>query len=348
MSADITTTPIPKPEPASQFSTAQATAAEQAAMQSMMRTMRKQRIQDFIFHKTTMVFALSVLLVLLGIIISLMVGAWPAFKEFGPGFITRVEWDPVNDQYGAMIAIVGTLATSGIALLIAFPVSFGIALFLTEICPASLRRPLGTAVELLAGVPSIIYGMWGLFVFAPLFGDYVQPFLKSTLGVLPIIGPFFSGPTMGIGILTAALILAVMIIPFISSVMRDVFEIVPAVLKESAYGLGCTRWEVVRKIVLPYTKTGVVGGVMLGLGRALGETMAVTFVIGNANKLSFSLFAAGNSIASTLANEFAESDTVLHTSSLFALALILFVITFIVLSAAKLMLVGMSRKEGVK
>jgi len=259
-----------------------------------------------------------------------------------------VEWDPVNDEYGAMIAIVGTLATSGIALLIAFPVSFGIALFLTEICPASLRRPLGTAVELLAGVPSIIYGMWGLFVFAPLFGDYVQPFLKSTLGVLPIIGPFFSGPTMGIGILTAALILAVMIIPFISSVMRDVFEIVPAVLKESAYGLGCTRWEVVRKIVLPYTKTGVVGGVMLGLGRALGETMAVTFVIGNANKLSFSLFAAGNSIASTLANEFAESDTVLHTSSLFALALILFVITFIVLSAAKLMLVGMSRKEGVK
>ncbi|MDR7051026.1 phosphate transport system permease protein [Duganella sp. 3397] len=348
MSADITSTPIPKPEPASQFSTAQATAADQAAMQSMMRTMRKQRIQDFIFHKTTMLFALSVLLVLLGIIISLMVGAWPAFKEFGPGFITRVEWDPVNDQYGAMIAIVGTLATSGIALLIAFPISFGIALFLTEICPASLRRPLGTAVELLAGVPSIIYGMWGLFVFAPLFGDYVQPFLKSTLGVLPIIGPFFSGPTMGIGILTAALILAVMIIPFISSVMRDVFEIVPAVLKESAYGLGCTRWEVVRKIVLPYTKTGVVGGVMLGLGRALGETMAVTFVIGNANKLSFSLFAAGNSIASTLANEFAESDTVLHTSSLFALALILFVITFIVLSAAKLMLVGMSRKEGLK
>jgi phosphate transport system permease protein len=324
------------------------TAVEQAAMQSMLRTMRKQRIQDFIFHKTTMIFALSVLAVLLGIIFSLMVGAWPAFKEFGPAFITTVEWDPVNDQYGAMIAIVGTLATSGIALLIAFPVSFGIALFLTEICPAGLRRPLGTAVELLAGVPSIIYGMWGLFVFAPLFGDYVQPFLKQTIGQLPLIGQFFSGPTMGIGILTAALILAVMIIPFISSVMRDVFEIVPAVLKESAYGLGCTRWEVVRKIVLPYTKTGVVGGVMLGLGRALGETMAVTFVIGNANKLSWSLFAAGNSIASTLANEFAESDTVLHTSSLFALALILFVITFIVLSAAKLMLAGMSRKEGVK
>ena len=318
---------------------------DQAAMHS---TMRVQRIQDFIFHKLTLTFAASVLLVLIGIIVSLVMGAWPAFAEFGPGFITRVEWDPVNDQYGALIAIVGTLTTSIIALLIAFPVSFGIALFLTEICPAWLRRPLGTAVELLAGVPSIIYGMWGLFVFAPLFADHVQPLLKSTLGQLPIIGQLFSGPTMGIGILTAGLILAVMIIPFIASVMRDVFEIVPAVLKESAYGLGCTRWEVVRKVVLPYTKTGVVGGVMLGLGRALGETMAVTFVIGNANKLSWSLFAAGNSISSTLANEFAEAESVLHTSSLFALALILFAITFIVLSAAKIMLASMSRKEGVK
>ncbi|GGY15040.1 phosphate ABC transporter permease subunit PstC [Pseudoduganella dura] len=315
---------------------------------AMLSVMRRQRIQDWIFHKTTMVFALSVLFVLIGIIASLAIGAWPALKEFGPGFITRVEWDPINDQYGALIAIVGTLSTAGIALLIAFPVSFGIALFLTEICPPWLKRPLGTAIELLAGVPSIIYGMWGLFVFVPLFGDYVQPFLKATLGQLPLIGVLFSGPTMGIGILTAALILAVMIIPFISSVMRDVFEIVPAVLKESAYGLGCTRWEVVRKIVLPYTKTGVVGGVMLGLGRALGETMAVTFVIGNANKLSASLFAPGNSIASTLANEFGEAATTLHVSSLFALALILFVITFIVLTAAKLMLAGMSRKEGVK
>ena len=320
----------------------------EAANAAMHSTMRKQRIQDFFFHKVTMLFAVSVLLVLVGIIISLMLGAWPALKEFGPGFITSAEWDPVNDKYGALIAIVGTLTTSAIALLIAFPVSFGIALFLTEICPVWLRRPLGTAVELLAGVPSIIYGMWGLFVFAPLFGDYVQPLLKHTLGKLPIIGQLFSGPTMGIGILTAGLILAVMIIPFISSVMRDVFEIVPAVLKESAYGLGCTRWEVVRKVVLPYTKTGVVGGVMLGLGRALGETMAVTFVIGNANGLTMSLFAPGNSIASTLANEFAEADTPLHVSSLFALALILFVITFIVLSAAKLMLAGMSRKEGTK
>jgi phosphate transport system permease protein len=322
-----------------------ASGVSHAAMQSVMR---RQRMQDWIFHKVTMLFALSVLFVLIGIIASLALGAWPALKEFGPGFVTRVEWDPINDQYGALIAIVGTLSTAGIALLIAFPVSFGIALFLTEICPVWLKRPLGTAIELLAGVPSIIYGMWGLFVFVPLFGDYVQPFLKATLGQLPLVGVLFSGPTMGIGILTAALILAVMIIPFISSVMRDVFEIVPAVLKESAYGLGCTRWEVVRKVVLPYTKTGVVGGVMLGLGRALGETMAVTFVIGNANKLSASLFAPGNSIASTLANEFGEAATPLHVSSLFALALILFVITFIVLTAAKLMLAGMSRKEGVK
>jgi phosphate transport system permease protein len=315
---------------------------------AMISAMRKQRIQDFLFHKLTMGFALSVLLVLVGIIISLMIGAWPALREFGLPFITSVEWDPVNDQYGALIAIVGTLVTSFIALLIAFPVSFGIALFLTEICPAWLKRPLGTAVELLAGVPSIIYGMWGLFVFAPLFADYVQPFLAQTAGHLPVIGRLFQGPMMGIGILAAGIILAIMIIPFIASVMRDVFEVVPPVLKESAYALGCTQWEVVRKVVLPYTKIGVVGGVMLGLGRALGETMAITFVIGNAHKLSWSLFAPGNSIASTLANEFAEADSVLHVSSLFALGLILFVITFIVLSAAKLMLMGMARREGAK
>jgi phosphate transport system permease protein len=319
-----------------------------AAAKAIGSTMRMQRLQDFFFHKLTLFFALSVLAVLAGIIVSLVIGAWPAFKEFGPAFITTVEWDPVNDKYGALIAIVGTLATSLIALLIAFPVSFGIALFLTEICPAKLKRPLGTAVELLAGVPSIIYGMWGLFVFAPLFADHVQPLLAKTLGQLPMIGQLFRGPMMGIGLLTAGLILAVMIIPFISSVMRDVFEIVPAVLKESAYGIGCTKWEVVRKIVLPYTKSGVVGGVMLGLGRALGETMAVTFVIGNAQQLSWSLFAPGNSIASTLANEFAEAESALHLSSLFALGLLLFVITFIVLSAAKLMLMGMSRREGTK
>jgi phosphate transport system permease protein len=329
------------PEPA----VSEAEARQAAALRS---TMRKQRIQDFLFHKITWLFAASVLLVLVGIIVSLAIGAAPAFKEFGLGFITKVEWDPVNDVYGAAIAIWGTLATSLIALAIAFPISFGIALFLTEICPVWLRRPMGTAVELLAGVPSIIYGMWGLFVFAPLFADHVQPLLKNTIGQLPVIGQLFQGPTMGIGILTAGLILAVMIIPFIASVMRDVFEIVPTVLKESAYGLGCTKWEVVGKVVLPYTRNGVVGGVMLGLGRALGETMAVTFVIGNAHDLSWSLFSAGNSISSTLANEFAEAATTLHSSSLFALALILFAITFIVLSAAKLMLVGMSRKEGTK
>lgn len=320
----------------------------QRAQLQMAAVMRRQRWQDFLFHKLTLSFALLVLLVLLGIIVSLFINAWPAMQEFGLAFVTTVEWDPVNDQYGGLIAIVGTLVTSMIALLIAFPISFGIALFLTEICPPWLKRPLGTAIELLAGVPSIIYGMWGLFVFAPMFSEYVQPALAATLGKLPVIGALFSGPMIGIGILSAGMILAIMIIPFIASVMRDVFEVVPPVLKESAYGLGCTKWEVVRKIVLPYTKIGVVGGVMLGLGRALGETMAITFVIGNAHKLSWSLFAPGNSIASTLANEFAEAETVLHTSSLFLLGLILFVITFIVLSAAKLMLLGLSKREGTK
>lgn len=315
---------------------------------ALLATMRVQRIQDFVFHKVTMGFALSVLLVLVGIIASLLIGAWPAFHEFGPAFVTTDDWDPVNEKYGALIAIVGTLVTSGIALAIAFPISFGIALFLTEICPAWLRRPMGTAVELLAGVPSIIYGMWGTFVFAPFCAAFVQPLLAHSLGRLPLVGRLFSGPMMGIGVLTAGLVLAIMIIPFIASVMRDVFEVVPAVLKESAYALGCTKWEVVRKVVLPYTKIGVVGGVMLGLGRALGETMAVTFVIGNANQLSWSLFAPGNSIASLLANEFGEADTVLHMSSLLALGLILFVLTFIVLSAAKLMLIAMARREGAR
>ncbi|MGZ5199275.1 MAG: phosphate ABC transporter permease subunit PstC [Telluria sp.] len=334
----------PPPAAIAQQVAAEATEAHHAALR---RTMRKQRIQDFLFHKLTLLFAAVVLAALVGIIVSLAIDAAPAFRQFGPGFITSADWDPTNDLYGARIAIWGTVSTSLIALLIAFPVSFGIALFLTEICPAWLRRPLGTAIELLAGVPSIIYGMWGLFVFAPLFADHVEPALKHTLGKLPFIGPLFQGPIMGVGILTAGVILAVMIIPFISSVMRDVFQMVPAVLKESAYGLGCTRWEVVRKIVLPYTRNGVVGGVMLGLGRALGETMAVTFVIGNANELSWSLLGPGASISSTLANEFGEAAG-LHTASLFALALILFAMTFIVLSAAKLMLLGMSRKEGVK
>jgi phosphate transport system permease protein len=304
--------------------------------------------QDFIFHKITFSFALLVLLALVGIMVSLVINAIPAFEKFGPGFVTRIEWDPVNNEYGAMIAIAGTLVTSLLALMIAFPVSFGIALFLTEICPVWLKRPLGTSIELLAGVPSIIYGMWGLFIFAPFFADHVQPLLQATLGKIPVIGELFQGAMMGIGMLTAGIILAIMIIPFIASVMRDVFETCPAVLKESAYALGCTRWEVVRRIVLPYTRVGVVGGVMLGLGRALGETMAITFVIGNAHKLSWSLFAAGNSIASTLANEFAEAEAGLHISSLFALGLILFVITFIVLAAAKFMLLQMGKGEGSK
>ena len=319
-----------------------------AAPRKIKAAVRWQRWQDFFFHKVTLGFAFSVFVMLAGIIVALIYGAWPAFQEFGPGFLTTVEWDPVNDKYGALIAIVGTLVTSFIALLIAFPISFGIALFLTEICPTWLRRPMGAAVELLAGIPSIIYGMWGLFVFAPIFADYVQPALMKTLGQLPYIGTLFQGPMMGIGMLTAGVILSIMIIPFIASVMRDVFETVPTVLKESAYALGCTKWEVVRKVVLPYTRTGVVGGVMLGLGRALGETMAITFVIGNAHKLDWSLFAAGNSIASALANEFAEADSKLHVASLFGLGLILFVITFIVLTAAKLMLLRLSKKEGLK
>ncbi len=318
----------------------------EAALQMNRSTSSK--LPDFIFHKITFSFALLVMLVLAGIIVSLIISAWPAFEHFGPGFITRVEWDPINNEYGALIAIAGTLITSFIALLIAFPVSFGIALFLTEICPNWLKRPLGTSVELLAGVPSIIYGMWGMFVFAPFMSDHIQPLLQNTLGNVPVIGELFQGPMMGIGMLTAGIILSIMIIPFIAAVMRDVFETCPAVLKESAYAIGCTKWEVMRKIVLPYTRIGVVGGVMLGLGRALGETMAITFVIGNAHKLSWSLFAAGNSIASTLANEFAETDSTLHISSLFALGLILFVITFIVLAAAKLMLSRMSQGEGSK
>lgn len=322
-------------------------AASAADSKTLSSKTSKAKWQDFVFHKITFSFAFLVLAVLVGVLLSLLIGAWPAIEKFGPGFVTRIEWDPINNEYGAMIGIAGTLITSAIALLFAFPISFGIALFLTEICPAWLKRPLGTSVELLAGVPSIIYGMWGLFVFAPFFGDHVQPLLQNTLGEVPVIGELFQGPMMGIGMLTAGIILAIMIIPFIASVMRDVFDTCPSVLKESAYAIGCTRWEVVRKVVLPYTRVGVVGGVMLGLGRALGETMAITFVIGNAHKLSWSLFAPGNSIASTLANEFAEAETE-QMAALFELGLILFVITLIVLAAAKMMLMQLGRAEGGK
>lgn len=309
---------------------------------------KRQRLMDFVFKYLTQFFALTVLFALLGIIASLVFNAAPALSKFGFGFFTTVEWDIINGEFGGLIAIYGTVITSVIALLIAVPLSFGIAVFLTEICPMPLRRPLGTAIEILAAVPSIIYGMFGLFIFAPLFAKYIQPALAGTLGQIPGLGILFSGAFNGIGILCAGLILAMMILPFIASVMRDVFEIVPPVLKESAYGIGCTTWEVVKNVVLPYTKTGVIGGIMLGLGRALGETMAVTFVIGNAHKLSASLFAPGNSIASTLANEFGEAEVGAHYSSLFALGLALFVITFLVLALAKFMLMRMEKNQGVK
>jgi phosphate transport system permease protein len=304
------------------------------------------KIQDLVFHQVTLVFAFIVLAALAGILISLGHKAEPTFREFGWGFLWTNVWSVPDDRYGALIAVYGTLVTSFIALLIAVPVSFGIALFLTETCPVWLRRPLGTAIELLAGVPSIVYGIWGLFIFAPLFSKYVQPLLQATLGDIPVIGKLFSGPPIGIGILTAGIVLSLMVIPFIASVMRDVFETVPSVLKESAYGVGCTTWEVVWNIVLPYTRVGVIGGIMLGLGRALGETMAVTFVIGNSNRIVGSLFAPGNSIASTLANEFAEADPGLHISSLFALGLLLFVITFFVLALSRWLIQRGAVKQG--
>ncbi|MFM1854885.1 MAG: phosphate transporter permease subunit PstC [Pseudomonadota bacterium] len=307
---------------------------------------RRQRWQDFLFHKVTMLFSLLVLAALTGIIISLLINAWPAFQKFGVGFVWRVEWDIINEEFGAAIAIVGTLLSASIALLIAVPLAFGIALFLTETCPTWLRRPLGTAVELLAAVPSIIYGMFGLFIFAPLFAEYGQPALQSTLGQMPLIGPLFGGAMNGIGILAAGIVLSFMVLPFIAAVTRDVFEIVPPILRESAYGLGCTTWEVVRKVVLPYTQKGVIGGVMLGMGRALGETMAVTFVIGNSQRLSASLFSPGTSIASTLANEFGEAAD-FHLSTLFALGFLLFVITFVVLALAKLLIVRTEKAKGI-
>ena len=307
---------------------------------------RRQRVLDFLFHRVTMLFSLLVLAALLGIIVSLFINAWPAFSKFGLQFLWRVEWDIINEEFGAAIAIFGTLASATIALLIAVPLSFGIALFLTETCPVWLRRPLGTSVELLAAVPSIIYGMFGLFIFAPLFAQYGQPALQSTLGQMPLIAPLFGGATNGIGILAAGIVLAFMVLPFIAAVMRDVFEITPPILRESAYGLGCTTWEVVRKVVLPYTQKGVIGGIMLGLGRALGETMAVTFVIGNSQRLSASLFSPGTSIASTLANEFGEAAD-FHLSTLFALGFLLFVITFFVLGAAKIMIARAEKAKGL-
>jgi phosphate transport system permease protein len=300
---------------------------------------RRQRIQDAVFHRLTQAFSLLVLAALLGIIGSLLLNAAPTFKKFGLDFLWVAEWDIINEEFGALIAIVGTVTSAGIAMLIAVPLAFGIALFLTETCPVWLRRPLGTAIELLAAVPSIIYGMFGLFVFAPLFADYLQVPVQQVLGGMPLIGWLFGGAPNGLGILAAGMILAFMVLPFVAAVMRDVFEIVPPILRESAYGLGCTTWEVVRRVVLPYTQTGVIGGIMLGLGRALGETMAVTFVIGNANRISGSLFGPGNTIASLVALEFGESEIgSLKLASLLALGFILFLLSFAVLATSRYLL----------
>lgn len=305
------------------------------------------KLGDRLFSGVARSFAVLTLVLLAGIIVALTVASWPSIEAYGIGFLFSPEWNPPMEKFGALVPVYGTLVTALIALVIAVPVSFGIALFLTELSPRWLRRPLGTAIELLAAIPSIVYGMWGLLIFAPIFAQYVQPALQNTLGHLPLIGRLFAGPPLGIGLLCAGVILAIMIIPYIASVMRDVFEVTPAMLKESAYGLGCTTWEVVWRVVLPYTKTGVVGGVMLGLGRALGETMAVTFVIGNTNFLNTaSLFAPGNSITSALANEFAEADPGLHTAALMELGLILFVITLFVLVVSKLLLQRLSKSEG--
>lgn len=312
---------------------------------SMVAVAKKQRVQDAVFHRLTQSFSLLVLGALVGIIVSLFINAWPTFAKFGAHFLWYVEWDIINDEFGAAISVVGTVLSAGIALLLAVPLAFGIAVFLTETCPVWLRRPLGTAIELLAAVPSIIYGMFGLFVFAPVYADYLQVPLQSVLGGMPLVGWLFGGATNGLGILAAGIILAFMVLPFVAAVMRDVFEITPPILRESAYGLGCTTWEVVRKVVLPYTQKGVIGGIMLGLGRALGETMAVTFVIGNANRLPTSLFSPGTSIASVLANEFGEAEG-LHFNTLFALGFLLFCITFVVLAAAKWLIIRAEKVKG--
>lgn len=304
---------------------------------------------DAAFSTLTHAAAWLTLALMAGIIVSLVIGALPAIREFGLAFLWTADWDPVQEKFGGLVMVYGTLATSLIALVIAVPVSFGIAVFLTELSPRWLKRPLGTAIELLAAVPSIVYGMWGLLVFGPLLARFVQQPLQAAFGQVPVLGALFAGPPVGIGILSAGIILAIMVIPFIASVMRDVFDVTPPLLKESAYALGATTWEVVWSVVLPYTKTGVVGGVMLGLGRALGETMAVTFVIGNFNQLdSLSLFTPANSITSTLANEFAEAGAGLHQAALIYLGLVLFFITFVVLALSKLLLARLRRGEGAR
>jgi phosphate transport system permease protein len=310
------------------------------------RALDRLRLGDTIFRHLTRNAAILVLLLLSGVIISLIDGSIPAFRTFGFGFLTSERWNPVTDNFGALPAIYGTIVTSLIAMLIAVPIGLMIAFFLTELCPPWLRRPIGIAIELLAGIPSIIYGIWGLFIFAPFLQTTLEPFLVNTLGNVPGIAPLFAGPPYGIGMLTSGLILAIMVLPFVTSITRDVFEAVPGVLKEAAYGLGCTTWEVVRNVTLPYARVGVIGGVMLSLGRALGETMAVTFVIGNAHRISASILAPGTTISATIANEFTEAVGDLYTSSLIALGLLLFVITFIVLAIARYMLMRIERRIG--
>jgi phosphate transport system permease protein len=314
-----------------------------------LKTARSGPMADRIFGWLAKGSAYFTLIILIGILVSLTISAWPAIDKYGLGFLASTTWDPVKEEFGGLVMIYGTLMTSFIALLIAVPVSFGIAIFLTELAPAWLKRPLGTAIELLAAIPSIVYGMWGLLVFGPVLSTYVQQPLQSMFSDVPYLGALVSGPPVGIGILSAGIILAIMIIPFIAAVMRDVFEVTPTLLKESAYGLGATTWEVVSTVVLPYTKAGVIGGIMLGLGRAIGETMAITFVIGNFNQLdSLSLFQAANSITSALANEFAEAAEGLHQASLMYLGLVLFFITFVVLTLSKILLAQLKKKEGAK
>jgi phosphate transport system permease protein len=307
---------------------------------------RSGAVGDVLFRSLTFLFALFVLLILGGVLVALADGALPALRTFGFSFLIDEVWNPVTEKFGALAPIYGTLVTSAIAMLVGIPVAFGVAVFITEICPIWLKRPLATMIELLAAIPSIIYGIWGLFVFAPFVQQYIQPAIINTFGQIPGIGALFAGPPLGIGVLTAGFILAIMVLPFISSIMRDVFETVPAMLKESAYGLGATRTEVVWQVVLPYTRIGVVGGIMLGLGRALGETMAVTFVIGNAHRITTSILQPGTTISASLANEFTEAVGDLYLSSLIALGLILFVITFIVLAFAKLMLLRLQKQAG--
>jgi phosphate transport system permease protein len=310
------------------------------------RAMARLKRGDDAFRHLTRAGALVVLVLLGAVVASLAVGAWPALSRFGPGFLISERWNPVTENFGALAPIYGTLVTSLIAMLVAMPVGLLIAIFLTELCPIALRRPVGIAIELLAGIPSIIYGIWGLFVFAPFLQATVQPFLIQIFGSVPILSTLFAGPPYGSGVLTAGLILAIMVLPFVTSISRDAFAAVPSVLKEAAYGLGCTTWEVVRYVVLPYARVGVIGGIMLGLGRALGETMAVTFVIGNAHKISTSILAPGTTISATIANEFTEAVGDIYTSSLIALGLILFVITFAVLAAARYLLLRIERRLG--